>query len=146
MSNEPSDTELSSLLAKLTLDEKISMLSGKNVWETTNIDRLGIPSLKVPQFASSNTSAWATLTVERSRTGQMAHAAATSLMAPQQLAFRPASHWQLHSIATYLVESASPWPRKHRRKAHMLCLALLSVVTAHHLEAGTSSPSRKIPF
>ncbi|KAH8900771.1 hypothetical protein GQ53DRAFT_675543 [Thozetella sp. PMI_491] len=31
----------------MTLDEKISLLSGKNLWETVEIERLGIPSLKV---------------------------------------------------------------------------------------------------
>ncbi|PWY93219.1 hypothetical protein BO94DRAFT_512249 [Aspergillus sclerotioniger CBS 115572] len=34
------------LLYQLTLEEKISLLSGKNMWETHNIDRLNIPSLK----------------------------------------------------------------------------------------------------
>ncbi|KAF2712662.1 glycoside hydrolase family 3 protein [Pleomassaria siparia CBS 279.74] len=31
----------------MTLDEKITLLAAKNVWETPEIDRLGIPSLKV---------------------------------------------------------------------------------------------------
>lgn len=35
------------LVQQLTVDEKILLLSGKNVWETPEIDRLGIPSLKV---------------------------------------------------------------------------------------------------
>ncbi|KAL5387317.1 hypothetical protein DPSP01_003541 [Paraphaeosphaeria sporulosa] len=39
--------DLNALLEKLTLDEKISLLSAKNVWETPEIDRVGIPSLKV---------------------------------------------------------------------------------------------------
>lgn len=38
--------EISRLLLELTLEGKISLLSGKNMWETTNIDRLNIPSLK----------------------------------------------------------------------------------------------------
>jgi len=33
------------LIEKLTLDEKVSLLSGKNFWETKNIDRCGIPSI-----------------------------------------------------------------------------------------------------
>lgn len=41
------EQDLQGLLQQMTLDEKISMLAGKNVWETANIDRLGIPSLKV---------------------------------------------------------------------------------------------------
>ncbi|VUC37236.1 unnamed protein product [Clonostachys rosea] len=36
-----------SLLAQMTLDEKILLLAGKNFWETHEIPRLGIPSLKV---------------------------------------------------------------------------------------------------
>ena len=33
------------LISKMTLDEKASLMSGKNFWETQNIDRLGIPSI-----------------------------------------------------------------------------------------------------
>ena len=34
-------------LAQMTLTEKISLLAGRNRWETVTIERLGIPSLKV---------------------------------------------------------------------------------------------------
>jgi len=39
--------DLSALLGSLTLDEKILLLSAKNIWETPAIERVGIPSLKV---------------------------------------------------------------------------------------------------
>jgi len=39
--------DLSVLVDQMTLDEKIMMLAAKNIWETSSIDRLGIPSLKV---------------------------------------------------------------------------------------------------
>ncbi|KAF3025533.1 hypothetical protein E8E14_009464 [Neopestalotiopsis sp. 37M] len=38
--------KVAALLAALTLEEKCQLLSGKNMWETANIDRLGIRSLK----------------------------------------------------------------------------------------------------
>ncbi|KAL3469305.1 glycoside hydrolase superfamily [Aspergillus californicus] len=38
---------IDSLLTQLTLEEKILLLAGKNFWETHEIERLGIPSLKV---------------------------------------------------------------------------------------------------
>lgn len=41
------ELDIDVLLQQLTVDEKISLLSGKNVWETANIDRLSIPSLKL---------------------------------------------------------------------------------------------------
>jgi hypothetical protein len=41
------EQDLQGLIQQMSLDEKISMLAGKSVWETANIDRLGIPSLKV---------------------------------------------------------------------------------------------------
>ena len=44
---EPSDDELKQLCSQLTEDEKISLLAAKNVWETPEIERLGVPSLKV---------------------------------------------------------------------------------------------------
>jgi beta-glucosidase len=33
------------LIAKMTLEEKTSLLSGKNFWETMDIPHLGIPSI-----------------------------------------------------------------------------------------------------
>jgi beta-glucosidase len=38
---------VSQLLAAMTLKEKVALLAGKNMWETANIDRLGIKSLKM---------------------------------------------------------------------------------------------------
>lgn len=35
------------LLKEMTLEEKISLVSGKDYWHTQNIDRLGIPSMKI---------------------------------------------------------------------------------------------------
>lgn len=53
---EPSDKELGSLIQQLTLEEKVSLLAGKNTWETASIGRLEIPSLKVRSRAgASNT-------------------------------------------------------------------------------------------
>jgi beta-glucosidase len=41
------DREVNDLVARLTLDEKITLLAGRNTWETWPVERLGIPSLKV---------------------------------------------------------------------------------------------------
>jgi beta-glucosidase len=41
------DTKVEALLKKMTLEEKVSMVSGIDFWHTQNIDRLGIPSIKV---------------------------------------------------------------------------------------------------
>ena len=35
----------SSIIEKMTIEEKAAILSGKNVWQSRNIDRLGIPSI-----------------------------------------------------------------------------------------------------
>ncbi|KAI1080816.1 glycoside hydrolase [Whalleya microplaca] len=40
-------TSIDGLLSALTLEEKCMLLAGKNMWETLNVDRLGIPSLKM---------------------------------------------------------------------------------------------------
>ncbi|KAH8666501.1 glycoside hydrolase superfamily [Xylariales sp. PMI_506] len=45
--NEDLDTQARALVAQMTLEEKLSLLTGKNFWETVPIDRLDIPSLKV---------------------------------------------------------------------------------------------------
>ncbi|CAK7226915.1 hypothetical protein SCUCBS95973_006361 [Sporothrix curviconia] len=46
MAATPSDGDLAALLTQCTIEEKISLLSLKNVWETAAVDRVGIPSLK----------------------------------------------------------------------------------------------------
>ena len=40
-------TETESLLSRLTVEEKVSLLSGRDVWRTAEVDRLGIGSVKV---------------------------------------------------------------------------------------------------
>lgn len=47
MTSQNIEAELAVLLSKLTLEEKISLLAGKDFWSLASIDRLGIPSLKV---------------------------------------------------------------------------------------------------
>ncbi|KAF2009538.1 glycoside hydrolase family 3 protein [Aaosphaeria arxii CBS 175.79] len=47
LANRGSADSFGDLVKQLTLEEKISMLAGKNVWETFDVERLGIPSLKV---------------------------------------------------------------------------------------------------
>ena len=41
------DKRIESLIKKMTLEEKVSMVSGIDNWHTKKIDRLGIPSIKV---------------------------------------------------------------------------------------------------
>ncbi|KAH7085349.1 glycoside hydrolase superfamily [Paraphoma chrysanthemicola] len=41
------DEKLEDLAARMTLEEKITFLAAKNIWETPDIQRVGIPSLKV---------------------------------------------------------------------------------------------------
>ena len=40
-------SDIEKLLSAMTLDEKISMLAGKDLWHSMPIPRLGIPSIKV---------------------------------------------------------------------------------------------------
>ncbi|BEJ10876.1 hypothetical protein CspHIS471_0102980 [Cutaneotrichosporon sp. HIS471] len=41
------DANVDELLHQMTIDEKISLLAGKNWWETASISRLNVPSVKV---------------------------------------------------------------------------------------------------
>ena len=43
--NESVESRIEGLLAQMTLEEKVALLSGKNAWQTVPIERLGIPSL-----------------------------------------------------------------------------------------------------
>ena len=45
MTQESHRNKIESLLNQMTLSEKVSMLSGRNNWETVPVDRLGIPSI-----------------------------------------------------------------------------------------------------
>jgi len=45
MSNNTFNKQIEHLLSKMTIEEKISLLSGKGSWKTMDIERLGIPSL-----------------------------------------------------------------------------------------------------
>ncbi|KAJ5462933.1 glycoside hydrolase [Penicillium sp. IBT 31633x] len=47
MVRDPDSPIVDRLLQDLTLEEKVSLLAGQNMWETTAIERLGIPSLKM---------------------------------------------------------------------------------------------------
>ncbi|RAL13450.1 putative beta-glucosidase precursor [Aspergillus homomorphus CBS 101889] len=47
MTSDPLSPVVERLLQSLTLEEKVALLAGKNMWETANIDRLHIPSLKM---------------------------------------------------------------------------------------------------
>ncbi|KAJ1323420.1 beta-glucosidase [Microdochium nivale] len=47
MTTQTATPDVRDLLSKLTLEEKIGFLAGKNTWETHAVERLGIPSLKV---------------------------------------------------------------------------------------------------
>ena len=49
------------LIAKMTLEEKISMLAGADLWETTPVTRLGIPAIKTADGPNGARSAWAEL-------------------------------------------------------------------------------------
>ena len=39
--------DIDKLINEMTLDEKISMLAGADLWHTNAVERLGIPVLKV---------------------------------------------------------------------------------------------------
>ena len=41
------DADLDALVEKLTLEEKVSLLSGASMWQTPAIERLGIPAVRI---------------------------------------------------------------------------------------------------
>ncbi|KKK20922.1 hypothetical protein P175DRAFT_0454317 [Aspergillus ochraceoroseus IBT 24754] len=47
MGSNAETVQIDALLSRLTLEEKISLLAGKNFWETVDIPEKGIPSVKV---------------------------------------------------------------------------------------------------
>ena len=43
----PKELDIEYLIEQLTIEEKVSLLAGKDFWHTQNIDRLNIPSVRV---------------------------------------------------------------------------------------------------
>ena len=41
------ESEIEKLLSQMTIAEKVSMLSGLDLWHTKPVERLGIPALKM---------------------------------------------------------------------------------------------------
>jgi beta-glucosidase len=39
--------DVETILDKLTIDEKITLLAGKSTWSTATVERLGIPEITV---------------------------------------------------------------------------------------------------
>jgi hypothetical protein len=50
---EESQMKYREIIAKMTLEEKASLMSGKDFWQTQNIDRLGINSMLLADTAKS---------------------------------------------------------------------------------------------
>src|SRR5215207_4833148 len=51
-------SRIEELLSQMTLDEKISMLAGADLWHTVAVPRLGIPQLKVTDGPNGARGAW----------------------------------------------------------------------------------------
>ena len=51
MSNLTMEQRVRELLDQLTLSEKVSLLSGKDAWNTVPVERLGIPSLTMTRIS-----------------------------------------------------------------------------------------------
>ena len=46
------------LLSQMTLEEKISMLAGADLWHSVGVPRLGIPQFKVTDGPNGTRGAW----------------------------------------------------------------------------------------
>ncbi len=53
--------DFESIISKMTLDEKISLLAGADLWRTVEVPRLGIPSIKVTDGPNGARGAWGDL-------------------------------------------------------------------------------------
>lgn len=125
-----SDSTLRALLHELTLEEKISMLAAKNVWETADVERLGIPSLKVSVGRIRHTK-YTNLPITRSLTVPTEHAEENSLTVRQRHVFLLVCLLLLRSIEISLVKSAERWVKKQSPKELTLCWGQQCVAIGH---------------
>ena len=59
--NENAVIDIGELVMRMTLDEKISLLAGVDLWHTSAVERLGIPSIKVTDGPNGARGAWGDL-------------------------------------------------------------------------------------
>lgn len=139
MAQPPTDAELLELLSQLTTSEKISLLAGKNSWETQNIDRLNIPSLKVrvvqpwpspPKLADG---------VFRSAMAPTEPEAPIFSTAGLRHVSLPVCRWRLPLTASLRGELALPWPKRPRPRGPMSSWVPLCAHTARRLADAISS-------
>lgn len=50
--------DIQAMVSQLTLDEKLSLLAGGSHWRTAEVQRLGIPNLKVSLLSPARFSPW----------------------------------------------------------------------------------------
>ena len=93
--SEAQERRVEALLSQLTLREKVSLLAGKNAWQTVAVERLGIPSLSMTDGPHG---------VRANRTGtERTHGAATSFPTGVSMA----SSWDpalIEKVGTALAE------------------------------------------
>ena len=87
----PSDfakANVEEVLNKLSTEEAILLTAGVGFWHTHEVERLGVPSIKVSTFLVNHCFVWHLSTSTRSATAPMALGETTSLWEPPRNAFQ----------------------------------------------------------
>jgi hypothetical protein len=99
--------DVDAILGRLTLEEKISLLAGKNFWETVDIPDKGVPSVKV-QDSTALQAVWTLTFISRSLTDPMALEGQLSKMAQPPLVSQRLACWHLPGT----------WKRQRKLEMH----------------------------
>ena len=120
------DVNIDDILNTLTLEEKVSLLAGKDFWQTVPIKEKGVPAIKVllpPAFATPKYS-----DSQRFRTDLTVLAAKLSAMEQELHAFPLRAVPLRHGIQNFFDVSAMPLPRKLRQRAPDCCMLFTTAV------------------
>ena len=94
--------KIETLISQMTLEEKISLLAGADMWHTVPIKRLGIPVIKTTD-------------------GPLGARGADMPDAPTSACFLAEARWAQRGTLTWLSAWARRWPTRSSPKARTSC-------------------------
>lgn len=117
---------IEAILQSLTLEEKISLLAGKDFWETVPIRKKGVPTIKV-RYETQMTDDCGELISCRQAMGPMEQEAKCLVEGHELHVFLRLFAQLRHGIQSLPTGLETPWLKKHKQRALEYCESAISV-------------------